>query len=83
MALDTTSTLVAQPARYVGQSVARVEDPRLLTGKGRFIDDLSLPGMVHASFVRSPHAHARVVSIDTSRALALEGVAPILANEAG
>lgn len=77
MALDTTSTLVAQPARYVGQSVARVEDPRLLTGKGRFIDDLSLPGMVHASFVRSPHAHARVVSIDTSRALALEGVVAV------
>jgi CO/xanthine dehydrogenase Mo-binding subunit len=77
MALDTPAAATARPARYVGQSIKRVEDPRLLAGKARFIDDLSLPGMLHASFVRSPYAHARVTSIDTSRALALDGVVAV------
>lgn len=75
-------------ARYVGQSVKRVEDPRLLSGQARYIDDLSVPGMLHAAFVRSPHAHARILSIDTSRAMALDGVVAVftgadLAGEMG
>jgi carbon-monoxide dehydrogenase large subunit len=67
----------ARPARYVGRSVQRVEDPRLLSGQGRYIDDLTVPGMLHAAFVRSPHAHARIVSIDTSRAMAVDGVVAV------
>lgn len=64
----------AKPARYVGRAVQRVEDPRLLSGRGRYIDDVALPGMVHAAFVRSPYAHARLLSIDTSEAMAVGGV---------
>ena len=50
-------------ARYVGQHVVRKEDPRLLTGQGRYVDDHTLPGMLQAAFARSPHAHARIRSI--------------------
>lgn len=67
----------ARPARYVGRSVQRVEDPRLLAGRARYIDDVTLPGMLHAAFVRSPHAHARLVSIDPSAALAVDGVVAV------
>jgi CO/xanthine dehydrogenase Mo-binding subunit len=61
--------------------VKRVEDPRLLVGQGRYVDDISLPGMVHAAFVRSPHPHARIVSIDTSAALALDGVVAVFTGQ--
>ncbi|WNG86897.1 xanthine dehydrogenase family protein molybdopterin-binding subunit [Mycobacterium sp. ITM-2016-00317] len=64
----------AVTARYAGQRVPRVEDSRLLTGHGRFVDDISRPGMLHACFVRSPFAHARINGIDASAALALPGV---------
>src|SRR5262245_43869271 len=57
-----------------GARTARVEDPALLTGKGRFIDDIALPGTLSAVFVRSPHAHATINSIDTRAARALPGV---------
>ncbi|MCZ6454009.1 MAG: xanthine dehydrogenase family protein molybdopterin-binding subunit [Alphaproteobacteria bacterium] len=60
--------------RYTGAEVQRMEDPRLLTGHGRFVDDIHLPGMLYAAFLRSSHAHARIRSIDTSSALALAGV---------
>jgi carbon-monoxide dehydrogenase large subunit len=60
--------------RYVGTRVNRVEDARLLTGRGSYVDDISLPGMLHAYFVRSPHARATIRSIDPSAALALAGV---------
>src|SRR2546421_12968605 len=46
--------------RYTGASIKRSEDPRILTGAGRYVDDIKLPGMLHAAFVRSPLAHARV-----------------------
>jgi aerobic carbon-monoxide dehydrogenase large subunit len=61
-------------ARYAGTRVARVEDARLLTGRGTFVDDISLPGMLHASFVRSPFARAAIRGIDPSAARALPGV---------
>ncbi|HZT08620.1 MAG TPA: xanthine dehydrogenase family protein molybdopterin-binding subunit, partial [Chloroflexota bacterium] len=61
-------------AGYIGQSVRRREDPRLLRGEGLFVADVRLPGMVHAAFLRSPFAHARVVRVDTSRARAMPGV---------
>jgi carbon-monoxide dehydrogenase large subunit len=59
---------------YVGQSLRRVEDPRLLTGNGKFVDDTALPGMLHAAFLRSPHAHARILAIHTDAARAVKGV---------
>jgi carbon-monoxide dehydrogenase large subunit len=61
-------------ARYVGARVARTEDLRLLTGHGTFVDDVTRPGQLHACFVRSPLARARILSIDTAAALALDGV---------
>src|SRR5262245_45377100 len=59
---------------WIGKDVPRIEDPRLLTGRATYTDDVTLPGMAHAAVLRSPHAHARIVRIDTSRALALPGV---------
>jgi carbon-monoxide dehydrogenase large subunit len=61
-------------ARYVGQRVPRIEDKRLLTGQGQFVDDVQLPGMAQLCFVRSPFARARIDKIDTAEALALPGV---------
>ncbi len=57
-----------------GKTVRRIEDPTLVAGKGQFTDDLNRPGQTHLIFVRSPHAHARIVSADVSGALALPGV---------
>ena len=54
---------------WIGQSIKRVEDPRILTGNGGYIDDLKVPGMAHAAMVSSPHAHARIISINTSKDL--------------
>jgi carbon-monoxide dehydrogenase large subunit len=59
---------------YVGARVLRTEDPKFLTGSARYTDDVHLPGMLHAAFLRSPHAHARVTAIDASRAQGLPGV---------
>jgi len=64
--------------RYTGTSIKRSEDPRILTGAGRYVDDIKLPAMVHAAFVRSPMAHARVLSVDVSEARALPGVVAVL-----
>ncbi len=63
--------------RYTGASIRRSEDPRILTGSGRYVDDIKLPGMLHAAFVRSPLAHARVLSVDVSAAQALPGVVAV------
>jgi aerobic carbon-monoxide dehydrogenase large subunit len=60
--------------RYVGARVSRVEDARLLTGHGTYVDDIDLPGMLHARFVRSTFARARIRRIDVSEALAVPGV---------
>ncbi|MEM1075035.1 MAG: xanthine dehydrogenase family protein molybdopterin-binding subunit [Pseudomonadota bacterium] len=59
---------------WIGQSIKRVEDPRILAGKGGYVDDVVVPGMAHAAMVSSPHAHARIISIDTSKAKELPGV---------
>ncbi len=64
--------------RYTGASIKRSEDPRILTGAGRYVDDIKLPGMLHAAFVRSPMAHARVLSVDASAARELPGVVAVL-----
>src|SRR6266566_3955695 len=61
-------------AKFFGAAVKRREDPRFLRGEGRFIDDVIVPGLLHAAFLRSPHAHARIVRIDTAAAAAAPGV---------
>lgn len=63
--------------RYFGERIKRNEDPRLLTGRALFVDDINLPAMAHIAFVRSPYAHARFKSIDVSAAKALPGVVAI------
>jgi carbon-monoxide dehydrogenase large subunit len=70
---------VATNDKLFGERMKRTEDPRLLRGRGRYVADIDLPGMLEAAFVRSPHAHARINAIDTSRALALPGVRAVLA----
>ncbi|MDA2938180.1 xanthine dehydrogenase family protein molybdopterin-binding subunit [Acidobacteria bacterium AH-259-A15] len=68
-------------ARVFGSSIKRREDPSLITGAGQYTDDLKLPNMAYAAIVRSPHAHARIRSIDTSKATALEGVTAVFTGE--
>src|SRR5260370_40904278 len=68
--------------QYFGASVARVEDPRLLRGSGRFVDDIKLPGLLHAALVRSPHAHARITAVHLDAARALPGAAGAFGFEA-
>ena len=63
---------------YVGRAMKRIEDPRLLKGLGTYVDDLRMHGLLHASILRSPHAHARIVRIDASAARALPGVIAVL-----
>ena len=65
-------------AKYFGASVKRREDPRFLRGEGRFVDDLAIPGMLHAAFLRSPHAHAVIKSMRTAAAAAAPGVVRVL-----
>lgn len=62
----------------IGKSVGRKEDKRLITGKGVFVEDVQLPGMLHLAFVRSAHAHGHVTAIDAGAALAREGVAMVV-----
>src|ERR1700720_2325134 len=62
-------------APWVGRSLRRREDQRLLTGQGQFVADIALPRMLHAVLVRSPLAHARIRSVDVSRVAAAPGVA--------
>ena len=70
--------------RYLGERIKRNEDPRLLTGQGLYVDDVDLPNMLHAAFLRSPYAHARINKIDVSLALQREGVVAIYtANDLG
>lgn len=64
--------------RFVGQSVLRREDPRLLTGQGQFVDDVQLPGMLHCAFVRSESARGTITRLDVDAARALDGVVAVL-----
>jgi carbon-monoxide dehydrogenase large subunit len=64
--------------RWVGRSVARVEDRRHLTGTATFVDDIATPGTLHAAFTRASHAAARIVAVDTAPALAVDGVRAVL-----
>jgi aerobic carbon-monoxide dehydrogenase large subunit len=62
----------------VGCNRKRVEDVRFVQGRGNYVDDLKLPGMLYGDFVRSPYGHARIKSIDTARAAGLPGVVAVL-----
>src|SRR5260370_11268190 len=71
----------APPIQGVGHSVRRKEDPRFLRGKGNYIDDLKLPGMLYMDIVRSPYAHAKLISIDSAEALNVPGVAAVVTGK--
>src|ERR1700716_3829556 len=73
--------VTGQPTRerkWVGKSIRRVEDPKFLLGAGGYVDDLSLPGMLHAALVRSPYAHARIKTVDVTEARRLPGVVAVV-----
>jgi putative selenate reductase molybdopterin-binding subunit len=76
-----SSTLTMADLKSVGRSERRVDSVKLATGRGTFVDDIALPGMLHARILRSPHAHARIVRIDASKARAIPGVAAVLTHE--
>jgi aerobic carbon-monoxide dehydrogenase large subunit len=70
-----------KPHGGIGESIKRREDGRFLLGRGNYLDDIKLPGMLHMVIHRSPHAHARIKSIDTSRASAMPGVVAVVTGE--
>src|SRR5512146_3510688 len=65
----------------MGHSMKRKEDPRLIRGQGRYVDDIQLPGMLYMDIVRSPFAHAKIRAIDTARALQVPGVLAVITGE--
>jgi carbon-monoxide dehydrogenase large subunit len=67
--------------KLIGQSFKRVEDPRLITGEGRYVDDVQLPRMCYAAILRSPYAHARIRHIDVSKALQTPGVITVITGK--
>src|SRR5262245_48037331 len=67
-----------EPQPYVGRALKRSEDPRLIRGEGQYVDDLAMPGLAHLAFLRSPHAHARVLGIRTDAARKGPGVLAVL-----
>jgi aerobic carbon-monoxide dehydrogenase large subunit len=73
-------TEISQPTRYVGRPLRRREDRKFLTGKGRYVDDVGLPGTLYLAILRSPHAHARITSINLAAARAAAGVRLALAG---
>lgn len=85
MSEPTVKTQKAKPDQraysVIGQRLPRKEDFRFLTGTARFVDDIEIPRALHACFVRSPHAHARILSIDTKPALAIPGVVAVVTGK--
>jgi len=71
----------AKPHGGIGESIKRKEDGRFLVGRGNYLDDVSLPGMLHMAILRSPHAHARIRSIDAAAASAVPGVVAVVTGE--
>ena len=67
--------------RGLGHSVKRIEDARFIRGRGNYVDDITLPNMLHMELLRSPVAHARITSVDTSRAAALPGVVAVVTGD--
>ena len=75
------TTATQAPAKLVGAPVKRVEDARLITGAAKYIDDLRIPGIAHVAILRSPYAHARIGSIDTTKAAAVPGVIAVVTGK--
>ena len=75
------TTATQAPAKLVGAPVKRVEDARLITGAAKYIDDLQIPGIAHVAILRSPYAHARIGSIDTTKAAAVPGVIAVVTGK--
>jgi aerobic carbon-monoxide dehydrogenase large subunit len=73
--------MATQEIRGLGHSVKRKEDERFIRGRGNYVDDIKLPGMLYLELLRSPFAHARITGIDTSRAAALPGVVAVVTGE--
>jgi aerobic carbon-monoxide dehydrogenase large subunit len=65
----------------MGHSIRRKEDPRFIRGKGTYVDDVQLPGMLYLDIVRSPHAHAKIVKIDSTKAMAVKGVLAVITGK--
>src|SRR5438067_12573040 len=76
-----TETTEAPTTQLVGQPIKRVEDPRLITGAAKYLDDLKLPRMAHVAILRSPYAHARIGSIRTEAAAASPGVIAVFTGK--
>ena len=74
-------TAKPEPKRYVGQALRRKEDPRLITGRATYTDDLTMPGLLYAAIVRSPEAHARITSIDAEEARRHPGVQAVFTGD--
>src|SRR5437899_6817721 len=72
---------VQQQHGWLGRSVKRKEDDRFIRGRGNYVDDIKLPGMLHMAILRSPYAHATIDSIDTSAAAAVPGVVAVVTGE--
>ncbi|MDR7391715.1 MAG: xanthine dehydrogenase family protein molybdopterin-binding subunit [Armatimonadota bacterium] len=72
---------MAEGTQWMGRRLRRVEDPKLLQGRGAFVEDVALDGTLHVALVRSPHAHARVVTVDTRSAERVAGVVEVLTGE--
>src|ERR1041384_1213805 len=82
--VETTDTVEIKTPEKVcgmGHRMKRKEDPRFIQGKGRYVDDVKLPGMVYMDIVRSPYAHAKILKIDASAALATPGVLAVITGE--
>lgn len=78
---DSATSGGTERTQSIGRPLARREDERLLTGRGRYLDDIQVPGCLHACFVRSPHAHARIDGIDAERARSLPGVVAVVTGQ--
>ncbi|MCL6499438.1 MAG: xanthine dehydrogenase family protein molybdopterin-binding subunit, partial [Firmicutes bacterium] len=72
---------MTEGTQWMGRRLRRVEDPKLVQGRGAFVEDVALDGTLHVALVRSPHAHARVVAVDTRSAAQLAGVVEVLTGE--
>jgi len=77
MAVDTPN-LEPKGIQGLGKAIKRREDPRFLVGKGNYLDDIKLPGMMHMALVHSPYAHAKILSIDGSEAMKVPGVKAVI-----
>ena len=78
--MATTTPKTSPEVGGMGHSVKRKEDPRLIRGKGNYVDDVQLPGMLHMDIVRSPYAHAKIKKISTEKAMKVPGVLAVQAD---